>query len=225
MGPKTGVERNQRGKTIDWPRVRADYEAGQLPVTEIRDIHGVSRKSIYQRAKAEGWNRAAVQEQVAARVETLIQEGRAIPPQDAQPLDDEEPLESRPSRASLVAAVAVEEEALRRVQVIRRQRMEPDILRTVLVRALKILGRDHASGKDPLDEDVSLAFELLKCAKISSETVQNIHALERHLWRLDDGRVDTDGFIQEFHAEIRAAREAGMKTSKHKPGQGGGEIE
>tara|TARA_R100000365_G_C2744518_1_gene73283 strand:+ start:1375 stop:1803 length:429 start_codon:yes stop_codon:yes gene_type:complete len=39
----------------DWDAVRAEYEAGKVPISEIAARHGVSRSGINARVKAKGW--------------------------------------------------------------------------------------------------------------------------------------------------------------------------
>jgi hypothetical protein len=43
------------GETPDWDAVARDYAAGLLTVSEICARHGVSRATLYNRAKIEGW--------------------------------------------------------------------------------------------------------------------------------------------------------------------------
>lgn len=58
-------------KHVDWEGVEREYRAGQLSVSEIGRIHGVSHTAINKRAKKEGWLRnlaERVREEVSARL-------------------------------------------------------------------------------------------------------------------------------------------------------------
>jgi len=62
---------------IDWERIEAEYRAGQLSVSEIGRLNGVSHTAIQKKAKRFGWTRnlrEKVREEVAAR---LVAEGVA----------------------------------------------------------------------------------------------------------------------------------------------------
>lgn len=46
------------GRRIDWEAVARDYAVSDAPATEIARKHGLAAKSIYARAKREGWARS-----------------------------------------------------------------------------------------------------------------------------------------------------------------------
>jgi transposase-like protein len=46
-----------RKNTINWPRIEAEYLAGEDSIREIADRHEISDTAIRKRAKAEGWVR------------------------------------------------------------------------------------------------------------------------------------------------------------------------
>jgi transposase-like protein len=60
-------------RVIDWEAIEREYRAGQLSVSEIARLHGVSHPLIFRKAKREGWTRnlaERVKEAVTARLVT-----------------------------------------------------------------------------------------------------------------------------------------------------------
>jgi hypothetical protein len=58
-------------REVDWEAVEREYRAGQLSVSEIGRLHGVSHTAINKRAKRVGWTRnlaAKVREEISARL-------------------------------------------------------------------------------------------------------------------------------------------------------------
>jgi hypothetical protein len=78
--PKIGVAAvAERPAKPNWDRIKADYEAGAVPIREIARREGVSDTAIAKRAKAHGWNgglRSGANQganQFAAPVQTSVQ--------------------------------------------------------------------------------------------------------------------------------------------------------
>lgn len=70
MSPETGTAGQPRA-TVDWERIEREYRAGQLSVSEIGRLCGVSHTAINKRAKRDGWTRnlaKRVREEVSARL-------------------------------------------------------------------------------------------------------------------------------------------------------------
>ncbi|MEJ0092813.1 MAG: hypothetical protein WDN46_05130 [Methylocella sp.] len=62
-------------KAVDWEAIEREYRAGQLSVSEIGRLYGVSHTAINKRAKKDGWQRdlaERVRREVSAR---LVSEG------------------------------------------------------------------------------------------------------------------------------------------------------
>ncbi|MDE2101424.1 MAG: hypothetical protein KGL39_29525 [Patescibacteria group bacterium] len=58
---------------IDWEKIEAEYRAGQLSISEIARVHGISRPLLHKRAKAGKWPRslqAKVKQEIATRAVT-----------------------------------------------------------------------------------------------------------------------------------------------------------
>jgi hypothetical protein len=58
-------------KQVDWEAIEREYRAGQLSVSEVGRIYGVSHTAINKKAKKEGWTRnlaEKVREEVSARL-------------------------------------------------------------------------------------------------------------------------------------------------------------
>lgn len=144
-----------------WETVRAEREAGSS-FRELESRHGVSHQAIVKRAKAEGWSngedvQAIIRRKVAEKVAGFVAEANPVK-----------------------KAAALNDAADRTAEVIRRHQEETNAVRERLYAGL----RTHKSAQSR-DEKL-LAFEDLKAAKISSETVLNIHRAERQAWGIDD---------------------------------------
>lgn len=64
-------EPKQERKAVDWERIEVEFRAGQLSVSEVGRIHGLSHTAINKRAKREGWIRDLadrVRKEVSARL-------------------------------------------------------------------------------------------------------------------------------------------------------------
>lgn len=138
-----------------WETVRAEREAG-ASFPDLAARHGVSHQAISKRAKTEGWHDGedvaeAIRRKVAAKVAGVV---AAANPQKR--------------------AAAIDAEADRSAEVLRRHREETNAVRERLYSGL----REHKAAKQ-------LAFEGLKAAKISSETLLNIHKAERQAGGLE----------------------------------------
>jgi hypothetical protein len=146
----------------DWQAIRAQYEAGGEAGTcrALARRHGLSHTAIAKRARAEGWTQdlePAIQRKVTAAVAGAVSAGH---PQKA--------------------AEAIDAEAARRAEVLKRHREEWNGARERLYSGLR-------AHKEAASRDAKvLAFEDLKAAKISAETLQIMQAAERKAWRLDD---------------------------------------
>jgi hypothetical protein len=193
LKPKAKAKRG----TLDWAAIRAEYEAGESARGLARK-HGCSKTAIVKHVHAEGWQQdaeAAIQRRTAEKVSGLV--ASELPAKRSE---------------------AIDAEAGRRAEVVRRHREETNDVRALMHEGLR--AHKEATGtnaKKLSDKDASAAreaaFDTLKAAKIASETIINLHRAERKAWGLDTGEGDGkgDGFIGVFHAEIRAAREARAK--------------
>lgn len=149
-----------------WESIRAEREAGGQ-ASAIARKYGISHQAILKRANKESWSDGVdVEAQIRRRVEQKVA-GMASP--------------GDPKKR----AEAVNAEADRRAEVVRRHREEPNAIRERLYAGLK--AHKAAVGK----EEKQLAFEDLKAAKIASECMAIIHGMERKSWGLDE--ISTTG--------------------------------
>ena len=144
-----------------WEEARALRETG-VSLSEVAARMGVDRAAVSRRAKREKWSDGSdiqdeVRRRVAAKVTGIVTEG------DPQK-----------------KAAAIDAEADKVVEVVRRHREETNAIRDRLYSGLKThkAATTHAEKR--------LAFEDLKAAKISSECLQNIHRMERVAWGIED---------------------------------------
>lgn len=143
-----------------WGTIRAEREAG-ASMSELAARFGIDKAAISRRAKAEEWGDGTdVAEVIRRKVNEKV---NGISTTDAPK-----------KRAEAISAAAD-----RSAEVIKRHQDETNAVRERLYHGLK----EHkaAVGK----EAKQLAFEDLKAAKISSETLLNIHRAERQAWNLD----------------------------------------
>ena len=144
-----------------WNTVRAEREAG-CSFSELASRHGVSRVAIQKRAKKESWADGedvaeAVRRRTAEKVAGIVT-----------------------SECPEKRARALDAEADKVVEVIKRHRDETNAIRDRLYSGLK----DHKAATTR--EHKRIAFEDLKAAKISSECLLNIHKAERQAWNIGD---------------------------------------
>lgn len=143
-----------------WGDARAMREAG-ASLSEVAERIGVDRAAVSRRAKKEGWGDGAdiadaIRKKVTEKVTGIV-------------------TPCNPKKR----AEAIDAEADRRAAVIERHREEWPKVREMLE-----TGREaHKNAEDV--EEKRLAFEDLKAAKISSETIKFIQEGERKAWGLD----------------------------------------
>lgn len=169
---------------LDWAQIRAEYESG-ASANELGRKHGCSHTAVLKRARKEDWKQD-VEEAIRRRVSQKV----------SGVVSDDLPLKR---------AAALDAEAERRAEVVRRHREEPNAIRALVYEGLK----KHKRARNRTQR--AAAFDDLKAAKITSETLQNLHRVERKAWGLDaegDGDRAALGFIRSFHDEIRANRSA-----------------
>jgi len=154
----------------DWEQIRAEREAG-LSFRRLASRHGVSKTAIIQRAKAEGWGDGADVAELVRRKASARVAGVDI----ASP-------EKKAAAIDLAAELAAD--------VIRRHQAEAEQVRELLWRGL-----EASRAAETLDEK-RLAFETLKAAKISSETLANLQRMERISHGLDDATGKTEIVIE-----------------------------
>jgi hypothetical protein len=143
-----------------WATVKAEREVG-ASISGLATKYGIDKAAISRRAKAEGWGDGTdVADVIRRKVNEKI---NGISTADA------------PKKK----AEAIDAAADRSAEVIRRHQEETNAVRERLYTGLKA----HKAAVDK--EGKQLAFEDLKAAKISSETVINIHRAERQAWGLD----------------------------------------
>jgi hypothetical protein len=179
-----------------WLSARAAYETGTLAsLNAVASEYGVSRRAVQRHATSERWvqdlepvirrktsakvalkARAAEIEATRAAVEKAAADAGGPDAPFAPPV----PPPPKPMGYDEAIADAVDAEAERRAEVLRRHREEPQALRAMGYAAMK----RHRSAETR--EDKQLAFEDLKAWKISTEAIKNVHALERDAWGLSN---------------------------------------
>jgi hypothetical protein len=153
-----------------WKQIRAEREAG-LSFGLLASRYGISKTAIVQRAKAEGWGDGADAAELVRRKAMEQVTGTAI--------TDPEKRAAAIDRAAELAA-----------DVIRRHQAEAEQVRELFWRGL-----EASQAAETLDEK-RIAFETLKAAKISSETVLNLQRMERISYGLDDHGGKTEIIIE-----------------------------
>jgi len=154
----------------DWEKIRAEREAG-LSFGLLASRYGIDKAAIVRRAKAEGWGDGTDVAELVRRKAMEQVTGTAI--------TDPEKRAAAIDRAAELAA-----------DVIRRHQEEAEQVRELLWRGLEM----HRAA-ETLDEK-RLAFETLKAAKISSETLANLQRMERISYGLDDHGGKTEIIIE-----------------------------
>jgi len=154
----------------DWEQIRAEREAG-LSFRRLASRYGISKTAIIQRAKAEGWGDGADVAELVRRKASARVAGVDIT--DHQ---------KRAAAIDLAAELAAD--------VIRRHQAEAEQVRELFWRGL-----EDSRAAETLDEK-RLAFETLKAAKISSETLTNLQRMERISHGLDDATGKTEIVIE-----------------------------
>ncbi len=153
-----------------WAQIRAEREAG-LSFGLLAARYGIDKAAIVRRAKREGWGDGAdvageVRRKAFAKFAGVT---GTDPEKSAEAID------------------AVAEAA---ADVIRRHQQEAEQVRELLWRGLE----EHRAA-ETLD-DKRLAFETLKAAKISSETLTNLQRMERISYGLDNETGKTEIVIE-----------------------------
>lgn len=146
-----------------WPQIRAEYEAGNS-LTSLAKKHKVGPASIHRRVKSEAWAEPTSQDIIRIKA---LERAAGVRNSPGEGVDEQKKAE------------AIEEEAERIAEIIRKHREEPKAVRAMLYDGVKA----HRAAKT--GEEKRLAFDDLKAAKISSEILANLHALERKAWGLD----------------------------------------
>ena len=159
-----------------WKQIRAEREAG-LSFGLLASRYGIDKAAIVRRAKAEGWGDGADAAELVRRKAMEQVTGTAItdPEKKAAAID----------RAAELAA-----------DVIRRHQAEAEQVRELFWRGL-----EASRAAETLDEK-RLAFETLKAAKISSETLANLQRMERVSYGLDDHGGKTEIVIERSYGLI-----------------------
>lgn len=144
-----------------WETVRAEREAGET-FDALAARYGVSKTAIVKKSKTEGWSDGQ-------DVATIVR--RKVTEKVTGIVTAENPKKK---------AEAINAAADRSAEVVRRHQEETNAVRERLYTGLKA----HKAAINK--EGKQMAFEDLKAAKISSETVLNIHKAERQAWGLDE---------------------------------------
>jgi len=160
----------------DWEKIRAEREAG-LSFGLLASRYGISKTAIVRRAKDEGWNDGADAAELVRRKARDKVAG-------ADTTDHQK------------RAAAIDTAAELAANVIRRHQAEAEQVRELLWRGL-----EASRAAETLDEK-RLAFETLKAAKISSETVLNLQRMERISYGLDDATGKTEIVIERSYGLI-----------------------
>jgi hypothetical protein len=117
------------------------------------------------RASRDGWIRTEATKQEVKR--RALEKATKVVPHDPDRLD-----------------AAIDAKADKTVEVIQRHREEINAVRGLMYAGI----REHKQAKTMIEKQV--AFETLKAAKITSETVRNMHVSERKAWNLDGDNED-----------------------------------
>jgi hypothetical protein len=160
----------------DWEQIRAEREAG-LSFGLLASRYGISKTAIVRRAKAEGWGDGADAAELVRR--------KACNKVAGVDVTDHQKMAAAIDRAAELAA-----------NVIRRHQAE-----TREVYELLWSGLEMHRAAETLDEK-RLAFETLKAAKISSETLANLQRMERISYGLDDATGKTEIVIERSYGLI-----------------------
>lgn len=144
-----------------WESARAMREAG-ASLDDVAEHYGVSRQAVMKTAKRDGWGDGSdisetIRRKVTEKVTGIV-------------------TSCNPKKK----AEAIEAAADKSAEVVRRHQDETNAVRERLYSGLKA----HKAAETK--EEKQLAFEDLKAAKISSETILNIHRAERQAWSLDE---------------------------------------
>jgi DNA-binding MurR/RpiR family transcriptional regulator len=159
-----------------WKQIRAEREAG-LSFGLLASRYGVDKAAIVRRAKAEGWGDGTDVAELVRRKAMEQVTGTAITDPEKR-------------------AAAIDTAAELAADVIRRHQAEAEQVRELLWRGLEA----HRAA-ETLD-DKRLAFETLKAAKISSETLANLQRMERISYGLDDHGGKTEIVIERSYGLI-----------------------
>jgi len=159
-----------------WKQIRAEREAG-LSFGLLASRYGISKTAIVRRAKDEGWNDGADAAELVRRKARDKVAG-------ADTTDHQK------------RAAAIDTAAELAANVIRRHQAEAEQVRELLWRGL-----EASRAAETLDEK-RLAFETLKAAKISSETLANLQRMERISYGLDDATGKTEIVIERSYGLI-----------------------
>jgi len=143
----------------DWKQIRDEREAG-LSFSRLAFRHGIDKATIVRRAKAEGWGNGADATELVRRKAMAKFAGVTFtsPKKKAAAID-------------IVADLAAD--------VIRLHQAEAEQVRELLWRGL------NANRAAETLNEKRLAFETLKAAKDSSETLKNLQRMERISHGLD----------------------------------------
>lgn len=166
----------------EWRAARARYEADpKVSFAVLATEYGISKQSIGERAKREGWQRTVDQKELARKATARADAALVKNPLPAR-VEPAARIEMPPEPAPLPKGAppteeeraAAEDRAVdERARVIDRHRREWDGVRSLTYEAMK--ARDFEKGK---------------LAKITSETMRNIHEGERKAWGLDAGKEE-----------------------------------
>lgn len=146
-----------------WETVRAEREAGAT-FDSLAGKFGVSKTAIVKHSNANKWGDGSDLAEVIRRKVTEKVTGIVTT--------------ANPKKK----AEAIDAAADRSAEVVKRHQEETNAVRERLYAGLKA----HKAAMNK--EEKVLAFEDLKAAKISSETILNIHKAERQAWNLDDNK-------------------------------------
>jgi len=153
-----------------WAQIRAEREAG-LSFGLLASRYGIDKAAIVRRAKAEGWGDGTDVAELVRRKAMAQVTGTAVTDPEKR-------------------AAAIDAAAELAADVIRRHQAETREVYELLWRGL-----EASQAAETLDEK-RLAFETLKAAKISSETLANLQRMERVSYGLDDATGKTEIVIE-----------------------------
>lgn len=165
----------------DWESIEREYRAGQMTLTEIGDIYGVSKGRISQVAKKKGWTQdlgARIQSRAAAKLNDELVNAE---------------LNAESKAASDDERVAIGAEALAKVVLGQRKS----------VKELRERVAKYNSELDACGDDLG---ERVKILKALAETEKVLIALERQSYGMKDQPEEGDKPPAPAISDLEAAR-------------------
>ena len=175
-----------------WAKVRAEYEAGQLSMSEIARQAGVSRPAVSKRAKAEGWTRslvASVRNEVARRMVTG-------------------PVTERNAHETINAAAARAVEVVRQHQVYASKQLR--LAERVMDRAEEWLDDEEVRRRKSSD-DIKVLQGIAQAMASSAQALAKAIPLERQAFSIPDPDKQPVQ-AQQTNVQVNVAQNVGVES-------------